>query len=124
MADGEDVVAVDESQPLVHESAHKKRSGSSASAGGGSSSSSRAKPGPVGDPDCLTPEINKALRVMAAKPTEGGRGNAEAKEGFLLKKKRKADSWTKYFFRLDPNGTLSYYRSKDVRLSLPLSLAP
>jgi hypothetical protein len=106
-----DLVSVDEQRPLVATSS----SSSSSRKDGARASRARSKASPIGDPDVLTPDINKALRAIATKPTGAGSGSSiDAKEGFLMKKKRKSDSWGKYFFRLHPTGALTYSRTKDV----------
>mmetsp|Transcript_3246 Transcript_3246/g.11327 ORF Transcript_3246/g.11327 Transcript_3246/m.11327 type:complete len:427 (+) Transcript_3246:156-1436(+) len=54
-------------------------------------------------------EIKVCMRVIAANANASGSGSSH--EGYLLKKKRKSDSWRKYWAVLDSSGTFHYHRN-------------
>ena len=59
-------------------------------------------------------EIKACMRVIAAGADGSGQGPSH--EGYLLKKKRKSDSWRKYWAVLDASGNFHYHRGSKVDL--------
>lgn len=129
------MAAREEFEPLI-ESDHSSSGGDDDApiyvpVGGSSAPLSPRQPGTpleLYDPDQphthhLNREIRKAIKSVRAPPSSSSSGSVpgiEAKNGQLLKKKRKSNSWAKVTAQLDPStGTITY--SKNSSVWLPFS---
>jgi hypothetical protein len=73
----------------------------------------------------LDKEIRRAIKTLQRRATEPPSGRGSVKEGQLLKRRSKIDSWKNSWVKLDPaTGKLSYSKSASVSSPVQVKTFP